>query len=68
MEYALIEHGSDAYKQSLSLRHEILRVPLGMDLYDGSYEARNTGSIILVHLMIMTWLPVSWASPHPLRK
>jgi predicted GNAT family N-acyltransferase len=38
MEYALIEHGSDAYKQSLSLRHEILRVPLGMDLYDGSYD------------------------------
>ena len=38
MEYALIEHGTAAYEASLHLRHEILRVPLGMDLFDGSYD------------------------------
>ena len=38
MEYSLIQHGTDAYLASLDLRHEILRVPLGMDLFDGSYD------------------------------
>lgn len=38
MEYRLIQHGTDAYEASLNLRHEILRVPLGMDLFDGSYD------------------------------
>ncbi len=38
MEYRLIQHGTDAYDASLKLRHQILRVPLGMDLYDGSYD------------------------------
>jgi len=38
MEYALIEHGTPAYEASLQLRHEILRVPLGMDLFDGCYD------------------------------
>ena len=38
MEYRLIDHGTDAYDQSLKLRHQILRAPLGMDLYDGSYD------------------------------
>ena len=37
MEYCLIQHGSDAYDASLKLRHQILREPLGMDLFDGSY-------------------------------
>ncbi len=38
MEYCLIHHGTDAYEASLNLRHEILRVPIGMDLFDGSYD------------------------------
>ena len=38
MEYSLIQHGTDVYQASLNLRHEILRVPLGMDLFDGSYD------------------------------
>ena len=38
MKYALIKHGTEAYDQSLKLRHEILRVPLGMDLFDGTYD------------------------------
>ena len=38
MEYCLIQHGTDEYEASLKLRHQILRVPLGMDLYDGSYD------------------------------
>ncbi|MCF7823163.1 MAG: GNAT family N-acetyltransferase [Candidatus Marinimicrobia bacterium] len=38
MQYRLIDHGTDAYEQSLRLRHDLLRVPLGMDLYDGSYD------------------------------
>lgn len=38
MQYALIEYGTPAYEASLKMRHEILRVPLGMDLFDGSYD------------------------------
>ncbi len=38
MEYCLIQHGTDAYEASLALRHNILRLPLGMDLFDGSYD------------------------------
>lgn len=38
MEYNLIQHGTDAYDASLKLRHEMLREPLGMDLFDGSYD------------------------------
>ena len=38
MQYRLIDHGSEAYQESLNLRHQILRVPLGMDLFDGSYD------------------------------
>jgi len=38
VEYCLIQHGSDAYDASLKLRHQILREPLGMDLFDGSYD------------------------------
>ena len=38
MEYRIIEHGSEAYQQSLELRNELLRVPLGMDLFDGTYD------------------------------
>lgn len=38
MEYSIIQHGSDAYEASLNLRHEVLRAPLGMDLFDGSYD------------------------------
>jgi len=38
LKYCLIQHGSEAYAASLQLRHEILRVPLGMDLFDGSYD------------------------------
>ena len=38
MKYSLIQHGTDAYEASLELRHKILRVPLGMDLFDGSYD------------------------------
>lgn len=38
MKYSLIKHGSQSYDESLKLRHEILRVPLGMDLFDGSYD------------------------------
>lgn len=38
MQYQLIDHGTDAYKQSLKLRHKLLREPLGKNLYDGSYD------------------------------
>ena len=38
MQYRLIDHGTDDYQQSLNLRHKLLRVPLGMDLFDGSYD------------------------------
>jgi len=38
MQYRLIDHGTRAYEESLALRHQILRVPLGMDLFDGSYD------------------------------
>jgi len=38
VKYCIIQHGSDAYKASLNLRHQILREPLGMDLFDGSYD------------------------------
>lgn len=38
MQYRLIDHGSKAYQESLALRHQILRIPLGMDLFDGSYN------------------------------
>ena len=38
MQYRIIEHGTDAYKQSLKLRDELLRAPLGMNLFDGSYD------------------------------
>jgi len=38
LEYCLIQHGTEAYQASLQLRHQILREPLGMDLYDGSYD------------------------------
>ncbi|MEA3288024.1 MAG: GNAT family N-acetyltransferase [Candidatus Marinimicrobia bacterium] len=38
MQYQLIDHGTKAYEQSLNLRHQVLRVPLGMDLFDGSYD------------------------------
>lgn len=38
MKYCLIQYGTKAYDDSLKLRHEILRVPLGMDLFDGSYD------------------------------
>ena len=38
MKYCLIQHGTKAYDDSLKLRHEILRAPLGMDLFDGSYD------------------------------
>jgi len=38
VEYCLIQHGTEAYEASLKLRHQILRVPLGMNLFDGSYD------------------------------
>ena len=38
MEYIIIQHGTDAYEESLKLRHQILRKPIGMDLFDGSYD------------------------------
>ncbi len=38
MQYRLIDHGTKAYEASLALRNQILRVPLGLDLYDGSYD------------------------------
>ncbi|MCF6237595.1 MAG: GNAT family N-acetyltransferase [Candidatus Marinimicrobia bacterium] len=38
MQYRLIDHGTKAYQESLDLRHKILRVPLGMDLFDGSHD------------------------------
>jgi predicted GNAT family N-acyltransferase len=38
MQYQLIDHGTNAYEQSLKLRHNLLRAPLGMDLYDGKYD------------------------------
>ena len=38
MDYRIIEYGSKAYDQSLRLRNELLRVPLGMDLFDGSHD------------------------------
>ena len=38
MQYRLIDHGSKAYQESLELRHQILRIPLGMDLFDGTYD------------------------------
>jgi len=38
MQYRLIDHGTQAYQESLDLRHQLLRVPLGMDLFDGSYD------------------------------
>ncbi len=38
MQYQIIKYGTDAYTASLNLRHETLRVPLGMDLFDGSYD------------------------------
>ncbi|NQV14608.1 GNAT family N-acetyltransferase [bacterium] len=38
MQYRLIDHGTDAYQQSLNLRHELLRAPLGLDLFDGSHD------------------------------
>jgi predicted GNAT family N-acyltransferase len=38
LEYSLIQHGTDAYEASLKLRHQILRKPIGMDLFDGSYD------------------------------
>ena len=38
MQYHLIRHDSADYRQSLKLRHELLRVPLGMNLFDGSYD------------------------------
>ena len=38
MRYSLIDHGTPEYQESLKLRHQILRVPLGMDLFDGSYD------------------------------
>ena len=38
MQYRLFDHGTKAYEQSLNLRHQILRVPLGMDLFDGSHD------------------------------
>lgn len=38
MQYRLVDHGTDAYEQSLKLRHQLLRVPLGMDLFDGSHD------------------------------
>ena len=42
LSYAMIEYGSKAYRQALELRHQVLRVPLGMDLYDGSYDDLST--------------------------
>lgn len=38
MQYHLIDHGTKAYEQSLNLRHQLLRAPLGMDLFNGSYD------------------------------
>jgi len=38
VDYRIIEHGSEAYKQSLDLRNELLRIPLGMDLFDGEHD------------------------------
>ncbi len=38
MQYRLIDHGTKAYEQSLNLRQQLLRVPLGMDLFDGTYD------------------------------
>ena len=38
MEYIIIQHGTDAYEESLKLRHQILRKPIVMDLFDGSYD------------------------------
>lgn len=38
MEYRIIEHGTADYDHSLQLRNELLRQPLGMDLFDGSHD------------------------------
>jgi len=38
MQYRVIMYGTAEYQQSLELRHTILRIPLGMDLFDGSYD------------------------------
>ena len=34
MRFAEIQHGSPEYRMECELRHEVLRVPLGMNLYD----------------------------------
>ena len=38
MDYRPIKHGSAEYAAELDLRQEILRKPLGMDLFDGRYD------------------------------
>lgn len=36
-----IDYGSDEYKQEVELRNSILRVPLGLDIYDEDLASEN---------------------------
>jgi predicted GNAT family N-acyltransferase len=42
MIFAEIRHGSKEYRQECALRHEILRAPLGLNLYDEDLDTENS--------------------------
>ncbi len=39
MNFRLIEHGSSEYADGCALRHRVLRVPLGLSIYDEDLDA-----------------------------
>ncbi len=39
MSFRLIDHGSSEYADGCALRHRVLRVPLGLSIYDEDLDA-----------------------------